>query len=287
MRFIHNLKRANRVRKQEGYYSLLFKTSRFVKNRMKRKADQQSKSNPLYWKADQQSRPHYYFAARLAGKQAERLGYDKVSLIEFGVAGGRGLVALEELVEDLEEEFDISYEIYGFDLGSGIPSPESYKDSPYFWDRGHYEMDVELLQSKLNRAELVLGDVENTVPEFIPKYNPAPVGGIYVDLDYYSSTKNALKILDVDGEYISPRVPMYFDDVMGGSSLRMTVPQIGEEKTIEEYNESANQDCIGKLKLEDNEIIRGGRQYAYHRFNHDLYNKYIGPEDRQNPLDIE
>lgn len=238
-------------------------------------------------KVDQQGKPHYHFGARLAGKQAERLGYDKVSLIEFGVAGGRGLVALEELVEDLEEEFDISYEIYGFDLGSGLPSPESYKDFPYYWDRGHYEMDVELLQSKLNRAELVLGDVENTVPEFIPKYNPAPVGAIFVDLDYYSSTKDALKILDVGDEYISPRVPMYLDDIIGGASLRMTVPQLGEEKAIEEYNESANQDCIGKLKLKNNERIRAERQYAYHRFNHNLYNKYIGSEDRQIPLDIE
>jgi hypothetical protein len=170
-------------------------------------------------------------------------------LIEFGVAGGNGLIALEEIAEKLEQNLDVSFEIYGFDIGTGLPSPESYKDYPYFWDKDHYEMDIELLQSKLNRAELILGDVKDTVPDFVSEYNPAPIGALSIDLDYYSSTRDALKILEVGDDYISPRVPIYFDDVLLGDGLGMGIPQLGEGKAIEEYNENREKECIGKLQF--------------------------------------
>ena len=271
------IRKANTIRKKEGYWSLIWKTLRFINYQIEKKAQENI------------DRPHYRFCANLAGKQAERLGINRISLIEFGVAGGSGLVALEKHVSRLEEKYDVTYEIYGFDTGEGLPEPENHADFPYYWDRAHYDMDVELLRSELDRSTLVLGDVKETIPSFVSDYDPAPIGAIYVDLDYYSSTRDALEILNVEDSNILPRVPIYFDDILGGQNLRMTIPEIGESKAIEEYNKSSKQEKIGKLQFSrsHSEKIRPKRQFAYHRFKHKMYTEYIGKGDRQLPLRID
>jgi len=288
------IKAATEVIRREGYWSLLLKASQLVKSQVEsRAAEDVAKSKRGSYrtlcKGGAFNRPHYGFSAWLVGKQAERLGYEKVSLIEFGVAGGNGLLNLEKHASRLEKQLDISYEIYGFDLGEGLPAPADYRDSPYHWDRGHYKMDVELLEKKIDRSELILGDVADTTPNFVSEYDPAPIGAMYVDLDYYSSTKDAFEILSVEDEYILPRVSMYFDDILDGHGLRMTIPQIGELLAIKEFNQDSDQEAIGKLQMDEEEWseIRPRRQYAYHRFDHNMYAKYIGKEDRQIPLDID
>ena len=45
------------------------------------------------------SRPHYAYGVFAAAKLARRLGYSGVSAVEFGVAGGNGLLALEEIAK--------------------------------------------------------------------------------------------------------------------------------------------------------------------------------------------
>ena len=56
-------------------------------------------------------------------------------------------------------------------------------------------MDVEKLTNKLEKAQLVIGDIKNTTRNFYRKYNPAPIGCIFFDLDYYSSTLDGFNIL--------------------------------------------------------------------------------------------
>jgi hypothetical protein len=293
VQMIPKLARANSIRKREGYYSLLWKTSRFGYRQLRQKAalvagtgeKKAARKAGRLRPYNSSSRPEYEFPVQQAGKLAEALGYNKISLIEFGVAGGNGLVSLEEIAESTEQILDVSFDIYGFDLGSGLPSPESYKDVPYIWNENFFEMDVELLQSKLNRAELILGDVEDTVEDFISEYNPAPIGAIAIDLDYYSSTRDALKILEVQDDHILPRVPIYFDDVLGGAGLCMGIPQQGEQLAIKEYNKTSERECIGKLQFSQNtDVPRPRRQYAYHRFGHRLYNRNIREEVPQIPL---
>src|SRR6266705_2280582 len=46
---------------------------------------------------------------------ARALGIHRVSLIEFGVAGGNGQVALEGIAEKVEDLFGVRTDIYGFD----------------------------------------------------------------------------------------------------------------------------------------------------------------------------
>ena len=56
-------------------------------------------------------------------------------------------------------------------------------------------MDEGALRKRLTSAELVLGPVAETIPEWSNSEHP-PVGFIAFDLDYYSSTVEAFQLLD-------------------------------------------------------------------------------------------
>src|SRR5215831_11062434 len=60
-------------------------------------------------------RPAYYYCVYQGALLAKRLGHDSISVIEFGVAGGNGLLNLEMHAEKINEELGIKIEIYGFD----------------------------------------------------------------------------------------------------------------------------------------------------------------------------
>ena len=97
-------------------------------------------------------------------------------------------------------------------------------------------MDVDTLRKKLTRAKLVLGDVAETRKSFFHEFNPAPIGAILHDLDFYSSTHEALKLFDVDAKYFLPRVFMYFDDIKGNNTW-LASEYTGELLAINEFNE--------------------------------------------------
>ena len=53
----------------------------------------------------------------------------------------------------------------------------------------------------LKKTKLILGDVKETIKKFFSNYNPAPIGVILNDLDYYSSTKDSFDIFkDLDSK---------------------------------------------------------------------------------------
>ena len=62
-------------------------------------------------------RPYYGYNVYQAAVQALLLGYKKMSVIEFGVAGGNGLVCLEKHVKKISQKLGIQISIYGFDTG--------------------------------------------------------------------------------------------------------------------------------------------------------------------------
>src|ERR1700730_2552995 len=98
------------------------------------------------------SRPHYGYCLYHAAKLAVKLGYRKISAVEFGVAGGNGLITLEHHAEQVSEILPIEIEVYGFDTGEGLPRPIDYRDLPYHWKEGFYKMDVKALEATLKRA---------------------------------------------------------------------------------------------------------------------------------------
>src|SRR4051794_28712639 len=60
-------------------------------------------------------RPHYGYCVLQAAKLAKRLGHKSVSVIEFGVAGGNGLVNLEMHAGEVSKLTGIDIQIFGFD----------------------------------------------------------------------------------------------------------------------------------------------------------------------------
>jgi len=73
-------------------------------------------------------RTYYGFCIDNAATLAGSLGYSKISVIEFGVAGGRGLINVAYHVEQIRKLSTDDFEVYGFDLGSGLPAPVDYRD---------------------------------------------------------------------------------------------------------------------------------------------------------------
>jgi hypothetical protein len=164
---------------------------------------------------------------------ASALGVGRVSVIEFGVAGGNGLVAMEKIGERVEQLFDVRIDIYGFDTGAGLPRVADYRDVPNLASTGLYVMDQAKLRSRLRRSQLILGDIKDTIVEFMAS-KPAPIAFIACDLVLYTSTINALRVLDADESMLLPRIHCNFDDVLGFTYGDYN----GERLAIHEFNAS-------------------------------------------------
>ena len=217
--------------------------------------------NPLF-SSIMRDYPHQYvWPSVQAAKLGKQLAYDRVSFIEFGVAGGNSLLVLEAVAKRLEDHFKIDIEVYGFDTSAGLPWPHDYRDLPNLWSEGFFRMDVEKLRTRLTKARLMLGLVEETVPPFLTG-KAAPVAFVSFDVDYYSSTVAALKLLEAEQQLLLPRVHCYFDDIMGYTFCEFT----GERLAINEFNAAHS---LRKLAP-----IPGLRYYVPPRFANWMWEKY-------------
>lgn len=178
-------------------------------------------------------RPNYFAGVLAAAKQAAAEKVPEISAIEFGVAGGNGLVALQEYAETIERETRVKIRVFGFDTGEGLPELcNDYRDHPDTWRRSDYKMDVDKLKGRLSaRTELRLGNIRDTVPVFVTEGH-APAGFISFDADLYSSTVDALRVLSLPGRTMLRRAFLYFDDVNYIFNHRFA----GELLAIDEFN---------------------------------------------------
>jgi len=218
-------------------------------------------------------RPNYAWGVLQGAHLAKAIGITRVSVIECGVAGGNGLISLENISEKVQEIFDVGIDVYGFDTGTGLPKPVDYRDLPNLWSEAAFPMDVEKLKSRLRKARLILGNVEDTVPIFLNS-NPAPISFISFDVDYYSSTMQAFKLLEGDQSLLLPRVHCYFDDILGFTYSDFT----GERLAIHEFNASHTTRTISKIYALENYLpkqyvkwVAPEKQYMAHIFDHHLY----------------
>ncbi len=229
-------------------------------------------------------RPNYAYILLRAADLARRSGVSEISALEFGVAGGRGLLAMQAHADAISRLTGVSIQIYGFDTGTGLPPPQDYRDLPYIWQESHFKMDEAALRNRLGKANLVLGLVEETVASFAGLHNPAPIGAISFDLDYYSSTVAAFGIFNIDAKYRMPRIFCYFDDILS-SNLGHVGPSVGVPLAIEEYrlsNPHRGLDKLTHLEHEYAPLRRWHHQiYSYGDFEHPRFNDYILKDDRQ------
>ncbi len=227
-------------------------------------------------------RPHYAYCVWQAAQLAKRLGEPRISVIEFGVAGGNGLLSLERHAARTTESTGVAIDIYGFDTGKGLPAPTDYRDLPYHWKPGFFEMDESELRSRLTSATLVLGDVRDTLPSFAATHNPAPIGAVMQDLDLYSSTMAALSVFDVPAQHRMPRIFTYFDDIIG-NEMALYNDYTGERAAITEFNDTHASQKIAPAYCLLNRVWQRWHPkiYVTHDFEHPRYNEFISWEEQQ------
>ena len=226
-------------------------------------------------------RPHYAYCLYHSAILAARLGFREISAVEFGVAGGNGLLNLEYHASEIEKALPVTISIFGFDTGAGLPKPVDYRDLPHRFVESSYKMDVPMLRAKLKRANLVLGDVKETVSSFTAEYSPPPLAAIFFDLDFYSSTVDALKLFDCDEKYRLPRIFCYFDDILG-SEVELYNDWVGERLAIKEFNDANTMRKISPAyHLLKNRLPEKWhhRIFIYHDFHHYKYNDFVGKPD--------
>lgn len=238
---------------------------------------------------DMFDRPHYAYCLANAARLARALDIPRISALEFGVAGGRGLLALEELAGPVEEEYGVEIEIWGFDTGEGLPEPVDYRDLPYVWKQGFFKMDQEALRRRLTRSQLVLGDVRDTVPAFIEGSRPAPLGALFLDLDFWSSTRDALALLASKPAAMLPRVFCYFDDVVSVEGEAIYCEDVGQLRAIRDYNDSNEtrklRQIAGLTSSRPVRAVWNSKIYVHHAFDHPSYCTYVYEEsNRQLPM---
>jgi len=212
-----------------------------------------------------------------------------MSVIEFGCGAGNGLIDAEMHIAEMRKIFPVEIELYGFDAGSGLPPAQDYRDFPHYFRPGLYSMDRSALEQKLKIAKLVIGDVKDTCKTFFADYNPAPIGCVFHDLDFYSSTKAALTLFDIESAYLLPRIFMYFDDV-GGDNTWLVSEFAGEPLAIDEFNRVHRSKKIAAnrwLPLENPDQWWTRQVFIHHDFEHPDYNTFIaGPEQEKHQAAI-
>ena len=196
---------------------------------------------------DLSPRPNYLNGVLLAANQALQQGVEEIAVVEFGVAGGNGLVVLQDEADAVEKETGVRIKVFGFDNGPG-GLPEligDHRDHPDAWIPGDYPMDEAKLRARLAaRTTLILGNVRDTVPKFVREGLAPPIGFVSVDVDLYSSTKQALQIFSTAGASMLNRAFIYFDDV----ELLYCHRFAGELLAIDEFNTLSETIKIDRLR---------------------------------------
>ena len=233
-------------------------------------------------------RPQYAYGLIRAARQASALGIPRICAIEFGVAAGHGLLLIEKYARLVRRLTGVEIDVVGFDLETGLPAPADYRDMPYIWKKDFFKMDREALERRLDRStRLLIGDVSDTVPEFLGGGH-APVGFVVFDMDFYSSTVDALLLFESDEERFLPRVFCYFDDIIGPDDELMN-EYVGELLAIREFNQEHEAMKIAMINgLRHKRVFPAAWNemvHVLHRFEHPLYNQYIYPgKQRQTRL---
>jgi hypothetical protein len=218
-------------------------------------------------------RQQYAFPILYAADAALKYGLKAVTLIEFGVANGAGLLNMCRIAERTRRATGIEFQVFGFDTGKGMPPANDYRDLPEEFQEGDFPMDFEKLQCSLpGFAHLVIGDIEEKLPSFLASLSSdSPIGFVAIDIDYYSSAKKALRILDGAASTYLPVMPIFLDDIaVDGAN-----PWTGELLAVNEYNQKNELRKIAPFTLlRSRRIFKNtqwiDRMYAAHIHDHPL-----------------
>lgn len=179
---------------------------------------------------------HYALAMAHGVREAIHCGYGRMTAVELGVWVGTGLLELCRIADYLGNALGVEINVVGFDRAEGLPELNGYMDHPELWHGGAFKMpDPAVLRGKLPPfAKLIIGDISETIPQFESELAECPLGFVAFDVDLYTSTKQALRILKFAPESYLPAVPAIMDD----SHYVLTHSDwCGEAAAVREFNE--------------------------------------------------
>jgi hypothetical protein len=207
-----------------------------------------------------------------AADRAASIGVKRISAIEFGVASGQGLLNICDNARYVRRATGVEIDVFGFDTGEGLPPPRNYRDHPELYRRGEFPMNQERLKAQLpSNAKLILGDIAQTVPDFLRSGLLAPVGYVAVDVDYHWSAAEALQIFTGPAAMYLPLVDLYLDDCQ----VAYHNPSCGELLALAEFNEAT---ALRKIHpytaLREKRLLKNAswisKIYALHVLDHRL-----------------
>lgn len=179
-------------------------------------------------------RQPYAYGVLKAADLARESGLPSVTVIEFGVASGAGIMNMAAIAERVTKETGVGVCVHGFDTGHGMPPAVDYRDHPDLYQQGDFGMEVSRLgQAVGSVATLHIGDLSATIPAFLTGLDPsAPIGFVALDVDYYSSTVEALEVFTGEAHCYLPLTVVYADDI----SLEPHNSACGMTLAIAEFN---------------------------------------------------
>jgi hypothetical protein len=181
-------------------------------------------------------RQPYAWGVLAAADLAHAAGAEQVHVVEFGVASGTGLMNLSAHARRVRKATGVNVQVHGFDTGRGMPPAVDYRDHPELYQEGDFPMQEEALRAALPEGTFLhIGPLGDTVPAFLEGLNAsAPLGFVSIDVDYYSSTVEALEALAGPADKYLPWLPVYLDDV----ALPSHNSRAGELLAVAEFNDS-------------------------------------------------
>jgi len=146
----------------------------------------------------------------------------KGSIVECGVHHGGGVMAWAKLSSTLEP-YNYRRKIIGFDTFEGFPSVHAndrgsekvgmFKEKYDIWGELHAciaDYDANRFLNQLEKVELVRGDANATIEQYVKQNSHLLVSLLYLDFDIYEPTAMALR-------HLLPRMPkgaiVAFDEV--------------------------------------------------------------------------
>jgi hypothetical protein len=181
-------------------------------------------------------RQQYAYSLLKTAELALAQGLRSVTVIEFGVAAGAGLVNICEISRNITKLTGVDFEIFGFDSGTGMPPPRDHRDHPEVFSEGSFPLidRSALMRALPHNAKLILGDIQETLPFFISRLSASsPVGFVVIDVDYYSSAKECLNVFLGAADNYLPWTLVYLDD----TGFESANPWAGELLAVREFNE--------------------------------------------------
>jgi hypothetical protein len=213
-------------------------------------------------------RHNHAYAILAAADLARELRLRRVTLVEFGVAAGAGLLNMGAIARRVTRETGVEFDLVGFDTGKGMPAPRSHKDHPEIYQQGDFPMNQDELRTVLPaNARLVLGELKDTLPTFLREVrDEAPIGFISIDVDYYSSTVDALKVCEGRPAQYLPRTQVYLDDLEHPSHNSWC----GERAAVLEFNAAHE-----LRKIEPHAFLRGYRIFRNARWIDHMFTLHV------------